>query len=134
MAKVTIADVAQEAGVSRSTVSRVLNRNPSVDPELREKVIKVVNELGYKPTTGWSFSRRFQTGNIGLFLALLTDSLSSDVFFTKLIQGIEDVLAERNLALSVATSGRDDYQANRKRQSEYTYQLLVRDEIMNSSS
>ena len=44
---VTIIDVAQEAGVSYATVSRVLNNDPHVKPETRERVIHSITRLGY---------------------------------------------------------------------------------------
>lgn len=45
----TISDVARLAGVSTGTVSRVLNRRPGVRPETRERVLAVVERLGYVP-------------------------------------------------------------------------------------
>lgn len=47
--KPTIRDIAQLAGVSTATVSRVLNHNPVVDPRTRERVIRVIKEQGYVP-------------------------------------------------------------------------------------
>ncbi|MCF2858098.1 LacI family DNA-binding transcriptional regulator [Pseudoalteromonas sp. SMS1] len=49
MKKVTINSVAEYAGVSKKTVSRVLNNEPNVSPATREKVLKVFKELDYKP-------------------------------------------------------------------------------------
>ena len=46
---VTIYDVAQKAGVSISTVSRVLNNNPNVLEETRQKVLKTIEEMNFKP-------------------------------------------------------------------------------------
>src|SRR5690625_7739106 len=43
-----MADVARLAGVSHQTVSRVLNDSPAVRPETRERVLRVVEELGYR--------------------------------------------------------------------------------------
>jgi len=48
-AKPTINDVAREAGVSKKTVSRVINRSPLLHDETRERVEKVIAELGYVP-------------------------------------------------------------------------------------
>jgi LacI family transcriptional regulator len=48
-AKPTINDVAREAGVSKKTVSRVINRSPLLNEATREKVEKVIAELGYVP-------------------------------------------------------------------------------------
>jgi DNA-binding LacI/PurR family transcriptional regulator len=44
-----IRDVAREAGVSYQTVSRVLNDSPAIRPATREKVLRVIEELGYRP-------------------------------------------------------------------------------------
>jgi len=46
---VTIKDIAAQAGVSPSTVSRVCNDNPSISKETRDRVRKVMAELGYEP-------------------------------------------------------------------------------------
>jgi LacI family transcriptional regulator len=50
MANTTIRDVAAEAGVSRQTVSRVLNDKPDVAPETRQRVLMVIDRLGYRPS------------------------------------------------------------------------------------
>ena len=42
-------DIARKAGVSRSTVSRVINNNRHVSDRTREKVLAVVNEVGFSP-------------------------------------------------------------------------------------
>ena len=46
---VVMVDVARRAGVSQKTVSRVINDAPHVRPEIRERVLRVVEELGYRP-------------------------------------------------------------------------------------
>jgi DNA-binding LacI/PurR family transcriptional regulator len=45
----TIYDIARVAGVSKSTVSRVLNKQTNISPEAREKVLKAIDELNYQP-------------------------------------------------------------------------------------
>lgn len=45
----TIKDVAKLAGVSISTVSRVINDSKPVSPEVRKKVLDIIEEIGYKP-------------------------------------------------------------------------------------
>lgn len=47
MKKVTITDLSEMTGISRSTISRVLNNNPKVDPEVRKKVELAIEESGY---------------------------------------------------------------------------------------
>jgi len=51
MEKVTIRDVAAAAGVSRQTVSRVLNDKPDVAKETRQRVLEVIDRLGYRPSS-----------------------------------------------------------------------------------
>jgi beta-glucosidase len=47
--KLTIRDIAQLAGVSKATVSRVLNHNPAVDPHTRERVVRMMEKHGFAP-------------------------------------------------------------------------------------
>ncbi len=45
----TLEEIAKLAGVSRSTASRVINEQPNVRPEVRERVWRVIHEHGYQP-------------------------------------------------------------------------------------
>lgn len=45
----TLEQIAKLAGVSRSTASRVLNGQPNVRPDVRERVLRVIREHGYQP-------------------------------------------------------------------------------------
>jgi len=65
---VTIKDVAARAEVSIATVSRVLNDYPHIKPALREKVLKAIAELGYKPNKLASSFRTQQSRIVGVFL------------------------------------------------------------------
>ncbi|MGC8890958.1 MAG: LacI family DNA-binding transcriptional regulator, partial [bacterium] len=81
----TIYDVAERAGVSAMTVSRVINGKRDVKPSTREKVMKAIEELGYVPN---SFARSFvlqKTSSIGLVISDITNP-----FFTTLARGVED--------------------------------------------
>jgi len=65
--RATINDVARLAGVSKKTVSRVINRSPSVRPETREKIEAVIAQYGYAPdpqARGLAFRRSFLIGLI----------------------------------------------------------------------
>ena len=46
---ITLAQIAVLAGVSRTTASRVINGLPGVNPDTRERVLKVIRETGYQP-------------------------------------------------------------------------------------
>jgi DNA-binding LacI/PurR family transcriptional regulator len=69
---ITIADVAERAGVAPSTVSRVLNDHASVRPATRRRVMAVVEELDYSPSEiARSLSRR-KTGTVGVLVPFFT--------------------------------------------------------------
>ncbi len=48
--KITIQDIARQAGVSKATVSRVLNKKPDVDPATRERILRIMDEQGFVPS------------------------------------------------------------------------------------
>jgi LacI family transcriptional regulator len=81
---VTILDIAREAGVSPSTVSRVLNANAPVAPDKRDAVLAIVKKLRYHPNTIAQGLKRGRTGVVGV----LTQSLSSP-FYGEILRGIE---------------------------------------------
>lgn len=62
----TMKDVAARAGVSLKTVSRVINREPSVQPATRDRVLRVVDELGYRPDLSARSLRSARAYAIGL--------------------------------------------------------------------
>ncbi len=68
----TIHDVAERAGVSIKTVSRVVNREPNVRPEMMQRVQQVIDELNYRP----NFSARNLAGRKAYLIALLYDNPS----------------------------------------------------------
>ncbi|HEY3992621.1 MAG TPA: LacI family DNA-binding transcriptional regulator [Ktedonobacteraceae bacterium] len=64
--RLTIHDIAKLAGVSKATVSRVLNHKPTVDPEIRERVMQIVNERGFVPSITATVLRGGRTQLIGV--------------------------------------------------------------------
>lgn len=73
MEKITIFDVADKAGVGKSTVSRVLNNDPSVKEETKQRVLEVIKELNYTPST----SARGMRGNNSRVLGIVASRLDS---------------------------------------------------------
>lgn len=49
MTQLTLAEIAKLAAVSKSTVSRVINGDPHVSPEVRDRVLKIISETAYEP-------------------------------------------------------------------------------------
>ncbi len=81
--KITISEVAREAGVSIATVSRVMQGRPSVAPELAQRVQEVSRRLGYRPSP---MARGLATGSTGM-VGILVPQLSNP-YFHELIKAI----------------------------------------------
>ncbi len=79
MSKITIKDVAREAGVSIATVSNALNGSDVVQPKTREHVMEVARRLNYIPNVNGRQLRAGQTHNIGLFVTSMTGSYYGDM-------------------------------------------------------
>jgi LacI family transcriptional regulator len=84
----TLKEIARQAGVSRSTVSRVLNDQPNVSARARERVLAVTERLNFQPN---AMARSLAGGRsriIGLVIPVGVPSLFTDPFFPFLTQGI----------------------------------------------
>jgi LacI family transcriptional regulator, galactose operon repressor len=114
----TMRDVAALAGVSIKTVSRVINQEPSVAPDLVDRVLDAVGLLGYRHNLTASSLRRAdqKTATIGL---LLEDV--SNPFSAALQRAIEDVARQRRTLVLAGSSDEDP-----ERQQELLYALVSR--------
>lgn len=95
----TLADVAQAAGVSLTTVSRVLNNRGYLSQETRERVAEAIKQLNYRPNQIARALHGKSTHSIGLIVP--TVALS---FFGELTEHIEDFLADRGYRTFVCNS------------------------------
>ncbi len=98
--RVTLADVAQRAGVSTQTVSRVVNHNPAVRPETRARVLEVIGELGYRPNT---VARSLATRRTMTFGIVVPDI--GNPYFADVVRGAED--AARGLGYQILLCNTD---------------------------
>src|SRR5512140_641366 len=80
----TIADVAERAGVSIATVSRVLNGSTPVVPQTAERIRAAIEELHYVPRTAARILASRRTDTLGLLLPEI-----GEAFFSTLLRGIE---------------------------------------------
>src|SRR6478672_10444238 len=84
----TLEEIAKQAGVSRSTVSRVINDHPSVDPGTRARVLSVADRLNYQPNIAARALAAGRTHILGLVIPMGVSALFTDPYFPLLIQGI----------------------------------------------
>jgi LacI family transcriptional regulator len=76
---ITIKDIARMAGVSKSTVSRVINNSKPVKPELREKILKIMEEVHYRPNAMARGLAKNQSGLIGVIAPAITHTVFGEV-------------------------------------------------------
>src|SRR5512141_1710850 len=95
----TIRDVARLAGVSTTTVSRVINDSRAVSPERRQRVQRAIAELGYVPNAVARHLRSKRTRTIALVLSDITNP-----FFTTIARGVQDVAGPRGYAVTFANT------------------------------
>jgi LacI family transcriptional regulator len=86
--KLTLDDIGEMAGVSRATVSRVINNYPHVKPEVRERVQKAIKKTGYRPNKIAQLLASNRSGSIGLVIPSTARTIMSDPYFLHLISGI----------------------------------------------
>jgi LacI family transcriptional regulator len=106
--KHTLESIAALAGVSRGTVSRVINNQPSVKPEVRQKVLAIIAEKGYTPHPQARSLAGGKTGNIGVIVfGAKLDFLTHHIFY-EVLQGIQLITATNSYDL-LLFSNRSDY-------------------------
>jgi len=101
MTELTLEKIAEKAGVSRSTVSRVVNQHPNVRDEVRERVQRVIAETGYQPHAAARSLASRRTYVIGLVIPRSVQHFFGDPYFPRLTQGIAEAcnLADYTLSL-----------------------------------
>ena len=112
---VTLEEVARVAGVSRATVSRVVNGNTKVGPDVRRTVERAVDRLGYVPNPAARSLVTRKSQSIGLVIAEPAGRLFEDPFFPRLLRGIGAALSSRELqvVLLMPQSSHEESRAER---------------------
>ncbi len=103
---ITIHDVARAAGVGIGTVSRVINNNANVKPKTREKVLRAIAQLEYRPNPIARSMISKRTDSIGVIVPFFTR-----FFFVEVLRGMEATLVQlgRDLVLyNVETNAQRD--------------------------
>ena len=97
--KTTIHDIAKRLNITASTVSRALNDNPRISDKTKKKVLKMANDLNYKPNSVASALRNGRTHIIGMLVPLIDRA-----FFSSIIRGIEEVANESDYHVIISQS------------------------------
>src|SRR6201984_2100314 len=94
-----IREIARRAKVSTATVSRAINRVPTVDPQLAKRVWKVVNDLGYYPNTQ---ARALVSGRSRIFGLVVSEI--TNPFFPEIVQAFEDIAVQHNYEIRITST------------------------------
>lgn len=97
-----IREIARRAKVSTATVSRAINRVPTVDPQLAKRVWKVVDELGYYPNTQ---ARSLVMGRSRIFGLIVSEF--TNPFFPEIVQTFENLAVENNYEILLTSTVHD---------------------------
>src|SRR5512146_2681998 len=100
--RLDIREIAKRAKVSTATVSRAINRVPTVDPQLAKRVWKVVEELGYYPNTQ---ARALVSGRTRIFGLIVSDM--TNPFFPEIVQSFEDIAVEHGYEILLTSTVHD---------------------------
>jgi DNA-binding LacI/PurR family transcriptional regulator len=92
-------DVARAAGVSQATVSRVINGNPRVGNDIKRRVERAIDRLGFVPNTAARTLVTRRTDSIGVVIPEPTSRLFGDPFFMQVLRGISTSLTARRQKL-----------------------------------
>lgn len=100
--RVSIKDIAREAGVSIATVSRVINGKGRYSSETEEKVWKVIKDLDYVQNTMAKTLKTNQSNLVGIIVPDITNE-----FFSRIIQAMQEALLDRGYAAFICNTNED---------------------------
>ena len=100
-----IREIAKRARVSTATVSRTINRIPTVNPQLAKRVWNVVEELGYYPNTQ---ARALVSGRSRIFGLIISEI--TNPFFPEIVQVFERIAVQHHYEIMLTSTGNDPTQ------------------------
>jgi len=100
--RVTMVDVARQAGVSLMTVSRVVNNKEDVSPATRQRILEIIDELGYRPSGIARGLVTQRTGTIGLVVPDIDNP-----YFSGMVRGAENQAYAENYSVFLCNTNED---------------------------
>ncbi len=95
----TIKDIAKKAGVSHTTVSRALLRNPLISQSTAERIRQIAAEMGYRPSAAARSLKTNRSQALGVIVSYIDDP-----YFSEVLQGIEATAQQSGYSLFIAAS------------------------------
>jgi DNA-binding LacI/PurR family transcriptional regulator len=97
-----IREIARRAKVSTATVSRTINRVPTVDPALAKRVLKIIEDMGYYPNTQ---ARALVSGKSRIFGLIVSEI--TNPFFPEIVQAFEDIAVQNHYEILLTSTVHD---------------------------
>jgi LacI family transcriptional regulator, galactose operon repressor len=130
MVPLTLEKVARKAGVSRSTVSRVLNNDPHVSAKARARVLAVTQKLNFQPNlAARSLAAGGRTRVVGLVIPMGVTALFADPYFSLLIQGVASACNQHDYSVMLWLA---EPEYERRTMSQILYSGLIEGVILAS--
>lgn len=98
----TVLDLARHAGVSRTTVSRVLTGSPNVSDDARRRVLEAINELNYRVNQAARSLRTMRSALVGFMIPTMSNEIMAEI-----VERVDTRLRERDIGLVIASAGDD---------------------------
>lgn len=118
----TIKDIAEQSGVSLSTVSLVLNDNPRISQATRDRVLQTIERLGYQPNRMARALAWRHTRTLGVVVPQLRHAFA-DVYFGEIVSGICDRAAKLGYKIMLEVA-RNDFIENREYMQLYEQKFV----------
>jgi LacI family transcriptional regulator len=127
----TLEDIARKCGVSRSTVSRVINGEANVSAETRQRVMDVIQKINFQPNLAARGLAAGKTRVLGVVIPTRVTSFFTDPFFPLLIQGVSNACNSNDYSVMLWL---DDPEYERRTIRQILYNGLVDGVIISSNS
>jgi LacI family transcriptional regulator len=105
LSNLTLEDVARQTGVSRSTVSRVVNGQPNVSDDVRKRVLETIQTTGYQPNAAARSLASQRSWTLGLILPQSVSFFFTDPYYPHLTKGIAQACNESDYTLALFLVG-----------------------------
>lgn len=106
---VTIDEIAKIAGVSKTTVSRVINNKPDVNPATREKILSLIEQYEFQPNAFAKAISEQKTRHIGLLIPHKAEYVFSNPFYTEVMRGVSTEVDEQGYYLVMCYAHETNY-------------------------
>jgi len=108
----TLKEIADQAGVSRSTASRVVNNQPNVSEKARKRVLHVIQETNFHPNAAARTLASQRSWVIGLVLPQSVSNFFTDPYYPHVIKGIAQACNQKNYTLALFLVGTKEDEEN----------------------